>query len=213
MPLKRTLFGDFPMHTRFTLLASAALFSASALAADVTLTPPAGGNVLINAEPGKPALVVQPGQRVQLPGLAAAPEGDTPVCRDGNGVLTNCAPSATNHTITSKWFTLPATAQITYDNSIVQETTGDMPAFTQAVLDGYDIHVYMALGLFVLPLPYTSHAGGKPSTISYRVSAGKLHLMRFTHDNSGDVPLAGHLQYRYVMTPRGALGPGPSNAP
>ncbi|MEZ5643047.1 MAG: hypothetical protein R3E70_13595 [Burkholderiaceae bacterium] len=65
-----------------------------ALAADVTLTPPSGGNVVINSDTGMPGLIVAPGQQVQVPGLAGAPTYSSVVCRDASGVLGQCDPQA-----------------------------------------------------------------------------------------------------------------------
>lgn len=200
------------MNARFTLLATAALFAGSALAADVTLTPPAGGNVVINAAPGTPALVVQPDQQVSLPGLPAAATYSDRVCHDASGKLGRCDAAPAEPTVlTSDWFTLPAGVDATIDGSRVRETSGDIPAFTAEALAQYEIHVYMSFGAGTMQLPYTSFAGGKVSTISYRISQGKLHIMRFTHDDSASVPLpSATLYYRYVMTPRGALAPSPT---
>lgn len=69
---------------------AAAILASTALAADVTITPPAGGNVVINSEGGAAAIRVAPGQQVQLPGLPASGTYSNPVCQDGSGTLGQC---------------------------------------------------------------------------------------------------------------------------
>jgi len=192
------------------------LSTGTALAADVTVSPPAGGSVVINSAPGSPALVVQPGQQVRLPGLPAANAYADGVCHDANGNLGRCdAPTPGQSgadVITSGWFTLPAAVDGVLDQSNVKETVGNIPALTASALAEYDIHVYINWGLATVgtvPLPYTSNVGGKPSTISFRATVGQLHIWRFTHDNSASVNL-GSVFYRYVLIPRVTLGPAPT---
>ncbi len=68
--------------------------SATAGAADMTLTPPSGGSVVIQSAPATPALRVAPGPTVQLPGLPGAAEYGTPVCQDAGGTLGRCNATA-----------------------------------------------------------------------------------------------------------------------
>jgi hypothetical protein len=68
-----------------------AIAGATVHAADTTLTPPAGGKVVIHSEPGTPALQVSPGRQVQVPGLPTAATYTDFVCRDGSGTLGQCA--------------------------------------------------------------------------------------------------------------------------
>ena len=74
--------------------AIAALVGAPALAADITLTPPPGGSVVLNSNPDTPALRAGPGG-VQLPGLPnTSATFQQVVCRDATGVVGNCDPAA-----------------------------------------------------------------------------------------------------------------------
>lgn len=66
----------------------------SAFGADMALTPPAGGSLVINSSAGTPALKVSPGRVVQLPGLPGAANFSSVVCHDANGTLGNCEPSS-----------------------------------------------------------------------------------------------------------------------
>jgi hypothetical protein len=79
-------------HPRFWAIA--ALLGTPALAADIALTPPNGGGVVLNAAPGTPALRVSPAG-VQLPGLpGTSATFQQVVCRDATGVVGNCDPAA-----------------------------------------------------------------------------------------------------------------------
>lgn len=198
-----------------TGLASAVVFTGSALAADVTMTPPTGGNVVINSAPATPALVVQPAQQVKLPGLPAAAVYTQGVCHDASGTLGRCdaqvpGPSGGANVVSSDWFLAPTASGAEYDGSNLKQTVVNIPAFTADAIDQNDIQIYMRFASDVIQLPYTSYAGSRPNTIGFRVAAGKLYIARFTHDNSGAVNLSSQLQYRYVMTPRVTLGAAPT---
>ena len=62
----------------------------SPLAADVTMTPPSGGSVVINSSASTPGLLVAPGRQVQVPGLPSAASYSSVVCFDANGNLGQC---------------------------------------------------------------------------------------------------------------------------
>ncbi|WP_448677600.1 DUF7151 family protein [Delftia acidovorans] len=73
-----------------------ALLAGPAGAADISLTPPAGGGVIIYSAPNTPALRVQPTGEVQLPGLPGTPATSTShVCHDASGSLGRCDPAST----------------------------------------------------------------------------------------------------------------------
>jgi hypothetical protein len=69
-----------------------------------------------------------------------------------------------------------------------------------------NIQVFMRFSGDVHPLPYTSYAGGKVSTLDFAVNVGKLQIRRFAHDNTGSIPLSSALQFRYVIITRGTVG-------
>ncbi len=82
------------MTSHPSLWAIAALVGSPALAADIVLTPPNGGGVLLNSAPNTPALRVGPAG-VQLPGLPnTSATFQQVVCRDATGVVGNCDPAA-----------------------------------------------------------------------------------------------------------------------
>jgi hypothetical protein len=94
-------------------------------------------------------------------------------------------------------------------------SAGDLTAsgVTSAFVLKGAVLVYFTFGAGVFPLPFTSVAGGKQSTISYlpAYSAGagsapapkndSIMIDRFTVDNSGSILLNSSLQFRYVLIP------------
>lgn len=110
----------------------------------------------------------------------------------------------------SAWVYASSFTQQTIDNSLVNTGVVSAPEITDAVIKGATINVYMTYGAGYLQLPYTSYAGGKTSTIGYRVSNGQILITRFTADDTASVNLSTVLQYRYVITPS-ETGPGASN--
>jgi len=70
--------------------------------------------------------------------------------------------------------------------------------------------MYLDFGAGVFPMPYTSNAGGKESTISYLPMPGRILISRFTADNSASISLSTLIQYRYVIIP-GSVNIGLNN--
>ncbi|WP_217644344.1 tail fiber domain-containing protein [Paracidovorax konjaci] len=82
------------MKPSSSLWTVAALIGMPAMAADISLTPPQGGGVLINSAANTPALRVGP-TGVQLPGLPATPATfQRVVCHDPAGFVGGCDPAA-----------------------------------------------------------------------------------------------------------------------
>lgn len=73
---------------------------------------------------------------------------------------------------------------------------------TQAIMDNGMVSAYMRFLTTVMPLPYTSNAGGRPNTASFIVKPGVLFFTRFAHDNSGMLGF-GAVQFLYVLIPGG----------
>lgn len=91
-PMPHTSAGSVALATTAVL----ALLAGPAGAADISLTPPAGGGVIIYSAPNTPALRVQPTGEVQLPGLPGTPATSTShVCHDASGSLGRCDPAST----------------------------------------------------------------------------------------------------------------------
>ena len=77
----------------FRLVTGAVLawgLAGQAFAADMTLTPPAGGSVVVNSATATPGLKVAPGRQVQMPGLPSAASYSSVVCFDASGTLGQC---------------------------------------------------------------------------------------------------------------------------
>jgi hypothetical protein len=84
------------------------------------------------------------------------------------------------------------------------------PGVTAAFVAKGAVLVYFTFGDGVLPLPYTSYAGGKESTISFIPAFSQsgpgpadntIMIDRFTADNSASISLNPVIQYRYVLIP------------
>jgi len=139
------------------------------------------------------------------------------------GPAGDAGPPGTANVFVSDWALASLSGTVTFDGSQLQTANLTAPGVnSQFIVTGGVVAVYFTFGAGVLPLPYTSFAGGKESTISfipaYGVTSGSAGAMndnilitRFTADNSGSVPLSSLLQYRYVLIPAGNLvtGGGP----
>jgi hypothetical protein len=79
---------------------------------------------------------------------------------------------------------------------------------TSTYLNTATILVYFNFdGSTGFPLPYTSYAGGKGSTISFIPVAGQILITRFTLDNSNSISLGSGNLYRWVIIPGGVSVP------
>jgi hypothetical protein len=76
----------------FTFCSVAALYAAGAMAADIVVTPPAGGGFVIKSQGGQERLRVQENGPVLVPGLpATSASGTSVLCYDSAGQLMACA--------------------------------------------------------------------------------------------------------------------------
>ncbi|KQN32553.1 hypothetical protein ASE92_18325 [Pedobacter sp. Leaf41] len=109
----------------------------------------------------------------------------------------------TANVIYSGWNYAKNFRDTTIDASLLR--IGDLmaPALTTSILNSGSIQVYLDFGGGVYPLPYTSFAGSKLSTINYMPRLGRFTFSRFTTDNSRSVALSTVIQYRYVIIPGG----------
>lgn len=67
------------------------------------------------------------------------------------------------------------------------------------------VMVYMDYGGGTFPLPYTSLAAGKASTITFQPIKNKLAIYRITHDGTNSINLSSLIRYRYVIIPGGVM--------
>lgn len=89
-----------------------------------------------------------------------------------------------------------------------QTAADPYPTITEEILDDGIILVYIRFGGSTYPLPYTSDAGGTANTLDFFVEPpSKLFIKRFTHNDSGSVPIGGSVQIRYLLVP-GNIGGG-----
>lgn len=113
-------------------------------------------------------------------------------------------PAGTANVQYSGWNYATNIRDSTVDGSQVVIADLAAPAVTQTMLDNASIQMYLNFGAGVFPMPYTSDAGGKESTISYLPMIGRFIITRFTADDSAGVSLSSLLQYRYVIIPGSA---------
>jgi hypothetical protein len=105
----------------------------------------------------------------------------------------------------SNWTTLSTPwADTTIDGSLLKYNYELAPMLTQQNLDSAAILAYFRYVTgSIVPLPYTSYAGGTANAMSYIPALGKMYYTRFTFDNTGSVGVSGALEYRYVIIPGG----------
>lgn len=141
----------------------------------------------------------------------------TPKLRDGSVTGTKIAPGAVGtsqladgavragdldpslRVYSSPWqFGTPASA-LTYDGTALTIKTIPAPEITASVLASGSVEVFYTFdNTFHTQLPYTSNAGGGPSTISFQASVGAIRITRTSDD---DTPPGIGGQFRYVVTP------------
>lgn len=68
-----------------------AAWNVTAVAADMTLTPPPSGGISLKSANGATAIRVTPESQVQLPNLPAAAQADAILCQDNAGILQKCS--------------------------------------------------------------------------------------------------------------------------
>lgn len=118
--------------------------------------------------------------------------------------------AGTANVITSEWFEIPASKEVTEDGTKLLGTAVKVAALTKQVIEQDDVQVYFTFpGGNIWQLPYTSYAGGKANTLYYVLAPGEILIRRFTFDDSGSIGL-GALKFRYVIIPRGKTGEAPS---
>lgn len=112
-------------------------------------------------------------------------------------------PAGTANVQYSGWNYASNIRDTTIDGSALVVANLAAPSVTAVMLNNASIQMYLNFGAGVFPMPYTSNAGGKESTVSYLPTPGRFLITRFTSDNSASIPLSSLLQYRYVIIPGG----------
>ncbi|WP_039867209.1 hypothetical protein [Pedobacter sp. BAL39] len=114
-------------------------------------------------------------------------------------------PAGTSGIMYSGWQYAKAFSDTTIDNSKLKVGYITAKSISTSVLNSGTILVYFTYGGGVMPLPYTSFAGGKSNIINFMPLFNRIVITRFTADNSSSVALSTLLQYRYVIIPGGSL--------
>jgi hypothetical protein len=130
-----------------------------------------------------------------------------PACKKGDtgpaGATGPAGPAGSPNVMYSSWVYATGFNDSTIDNSSLKVGYVAAPAIVDSILQKGLVLVYFTYGGGTFTLPYTSNAGGKPSTISFTPMLGKILVYRFTHDNSNSIALSTQLQYRYIIVPGG----------
>lgn len=77
------------------------------------------------------------------------------------------------------------------------------PRLTTSVISNSAIMMYIDYGGGLFPLPYTSNAAGRMSTIAFKTKLSEFVVYRYVYDGGALVILGGNIQYRYVIIPGG----------
>lgn len=107
----------------------------------------------------------------------------------------------TPNVIYSGWLVATNVRDTTIDNTLQQVATLAAPELNQPALDHALIQVYLRFNGQAAPLPYTTLAAGKSSTISFLPQPGRFLITRITLDGSNDVGLRPDISYRYIIVP------------
>ncbi|MVZ65333.1 hypothetical protein GQF61_05660 [Sphingobacterium sp. DK4209] len=122
-----------------------------------------------------------------------------PKVATGWGVGTNLKANAL--AIYSGWRTGVRTKDTIMDGTSYRIQHIYAPQFTASRLENSAILVYLNFGGGVFPLPYTSNAGGRMSTISFQPKLSELLLSRMVYDGGALLNLSSNISYRYVIVP------------
>lgn len=79
------------------------------------------------------------------------------------------------------------------------------PRITSTVQSSAAVLVYLDYGGGTFPLPYTSRAGGRMSTIDFKLKTNEIVIYRFVYDGGALLALGSQIRYRYVIIPGGVV--------
>lgn len=134
---------------------------------------------------------------------AQGPKGDS----GATGKQGSKGDTGTANVIWSAWNTATNIRDSTIDGSLDVVANLAAPSLTSAYLNNATIYVYATWGAGVFPLPYTSYAGAKTSTLSFIPEAGRILITRFTIDNTASLSINPLMQFRFVIIPGGVSVP------
>lgn len=122
-----------------------------------------------------------------------------PKMATGWGIGTNLKAEA--RVMYSGWRSLVRMVDSSFDNTRIRAAHIYEPQLTTEVLKNAAILVYLDYGQGLYPLPFTSNAIGRMSTINFHAKPRELVIMRFVYDGGPVVSISPYIFFRYVIIP------------
>lgn len=113
--------------------------------------------------------------------------------------------------IVSEWKNFTGVKDSVFDNTAVRVVTVEAPELTKNIIENSAILVYLNYGTGVFPLPYTSNATSRMSTLSFFPQKGKIRPFRFVYDGGALVSIGSSIKFKYVIIPQGTASKGFNN--
>lgn len=101
----------------------------------------------------------------------------------------------------SGWRTVVRMIDTAFDNTRVRAAHIYEPHLTADVIKNSAILVYLDYGQGLYPLPYTSYANNRMSTITFHTKLREFVIMRIVYDGGPTMSMSSYIQYRYVIIP------------
>ena len=114
--------------------------------------------------------------------------------------------------IVSEWKNFSGAKDSVFDNTAMRVITVEAPELTEDRLENSAILVYLNYGAGAFPLPYTSNAALRISTISFFPEKGKIRPFRFVYDGGPLISISSMVKFKYVIIPHGAVAPKTTNS-
>lgn len=121
----------------------------------------------------------------------------------GWGVGTNLRGTA--NVMYSGWKTAVRVKDSLLDGTSVRIAHIYAPQITSSVITSGVVLVYLDYGGGTFPLPFTSRASGRMSTISFKLKTNEVVIYRMVYDGGALLNLGSNIQYRYVIIPGGVF--------
>ena len=123
-------------------------------------------------------------------------------CSPEDGKDGEQGPMGNANVIYSNWVSFPQAARDTViDGTNLKVNHFTAQGLTQDIIDSGSIQVFIQFGTTTLPLPYTSRAGNRTSTVSFTPRPNRMYVTRHTHDNNSPQLGFGSVQFRYILIP------------
>ncbi len=122
-----------------------------------------------------------------------------PKMATGWGIGTNLKAEA--KVMYSGWRSAVRMVDSVFDNTAIRAAHIYEPQLTAELLKNAAILVYLDYGQGVYPLPFTSNAVNRMSTITFHAKLRELVIMRFVYDAGSLISISSNIRYRYVIIP------------